>query len=114
MTKDELQELFEQEQCRELAWKGVCHDCGKEVIIVAWIKNDGELTVFGGAIYHPIMDREGSKGTFLKCDSCFQQDSILRNYYPVNAYSRVVGYLQPINQWNPGKQAEFQKRTAFA
>ncbi len=25
-------------------------------------------------------------------------------------YSRVVGYLRPVQQWNPGKQAEFERR----
>ncbi len=28
-------------------------------------------------------------------------------------YSRVVGYLRPISQWNIGKQAEFGKRKMF-
>ena len=28
-------------------------------------------------------------------------------------YSRVVGYLRPIKQWNPGKQAEFGLRKSF-
>ena len=28
-------------------------------------------------------------------------------------YSRVVGYLRPINQWNEGKQAEFNERRTF-
>jgi ribonucleoside-triphosphate reductase (formate) len=28
-------------------------------------------------------------------------------------YSRVVGYLRPVNQWNDGKQAEFQMRQNF-
>jgi len=28
-------------------------------------------------------------------------------------YSRVVGYLRPINQWNDGKRAEFYKRQTF-
>ncbi|MBN2803596.1 MAG: ribonucleoside triphosphate reductase [Deltaproteobacteria bacterium] len=28
-------------------------------------------------------------------------------------YSRVVGYLRPINQWNEGKAKEFEKRTLF-
>ncbi len=28
-------------------------------------------------------------------------------------YSRVVGYLRPVNQWNDGKQAEFSLRTRF-
>lgn len=28
-------------------------------------------------------------------------------------YSRVVGYLRPVNQWNPGKEAEFYKRNTY-
>lgn len=28
-------------------------------------------------------------------------------------YSRVVGYLRPVNQWNGGKQAEFRLRNRF-
>ena len=28
-------------------------------------------------------------------------------------YSRVVGYLRPVNQWNKGKQEEFKDRKAF-
>ncbi len=28
-------------------------------------------------------------------------------------YSRVVGYLRPVKQWNDGKQAEFRKRKTF-
>ncbi len=28
-------------------------------------------------------------------------------------YSRVVGYLRPVDQWNVGKQAEFDERREF-
>jgi ribonucleoside-triphosphate reductase len=28
-------------------------------------------------------------------------------------YSRVVGYLRPVKQWNGGKQAEFENRKSF-
>ena len=28
-------------------------------------------------------------------------------------YSRVVGYLRPVNQWNEGKRAEFSLRQAY-
>jgi len=28
-------------------------------------------------------------------------------------YSRVVGYLRPVNQWNKGKQQEFSDRKMF-
>jgi ribonucleoside-triphosphate reductase len=32
---------------------------------------------------------------------------------PVEVYSRVCGYFRPINQWNPGKQAEFKDRHEY-
>ena len=28
-------------------------------------------------------------------------------------YSRVVGYIRPITQWNPGKQSEYTDRVTF-
>ena len=28
-------------------------------------------------------------------------------------YSRVVGYLRPVSQWNEGKKAEFKDRKTF-
>jgi ribonucleoside-triphosphate reductase len=28
-------------------------------------------------------------------------------------YSRVVGYLRPVEQWNEGKSEEFKDRTNF-
>ncbi|MCD6194783.1 ribonucleoside triphosphate reductase [bacterium] len=32
---------------------------------------------------------------------------------PCEIYSRVVGYLRPVNQWNNGKRAEFSRRKTF-
>lgn len=28
-------------------------------------------------------------------------------------YSRIVGYLRPLDQWNEGKQAEWEERKLF-
>lgn len=28
-------------------------------------------------------------------------------------YSRVVGYIRPVSQWNEGKEAEFKDRKNF-
>jgi anaerobic ribonucleoside-triphosphate reductase len=28
-------------------------------------------------------------------------------------YSRIVGYLRPVSQWNAGKQAEFKVRKMY-
>ncbi len=28
-------------------------------------------------------------------------------------YSRVCGYIRPVDQWNPGKQAEYNDKVMF-
>lgn len=32
---------------------------------------------------------------------------------PCEVYSRVVGYLRPVSQWNDAKQTEFQDRKTY-
>lgn len=32
---------------------------------------------------------------------------------PCEVYSRVVGYLSPTSQWNPGKKAELADRKVY-
>jgi len=32
---------------------------------------------------------------------------------PCEVYSRIVGYLRPVQAWNKGKQQEFQERRTF-
>lgn len=32
---------------------------------------------------------------------------------PCEVYSRIVGYIRPINQWNDGKRAEYEDRKVF-
>jgi len=34
----------------------------------------------------------------------------IKEKIPCEVYSRVVGYIRPINQWNRGKRAEFYDR----
>jgi len=43
-------------------------------------------------------------GEHLQCDTCRADTEI---------YSRVVGYLRPVGQWNNGKQTEFAMRKTF-
>lgn len=43
-------------------------------------------------------------GEFAICPTCQQ---------PTEVYSRVVGYLRPVSQWNEGKKAEFKMRKTF-
>ena len=108
--KQELDKLFEKNNTLELEFKGKCHDCGKPVDLLARITDPktGEFSIEGGAIYHP-----KGLGHFLKCDDCYEKDPVLRNFRPCEVYSRVVGYLRPVSQWNSGKQAEWDKRVNF-
>jgi ribonucleoside-triphosphate reductase len=32
---------------------------------------------------------------------------------PCEVYSRIVGYIRPVQQWNDGKQAEYADRVEF-
>jgi len=32
---------------------------------------------------------------------------------PCEVYSRVVGYIRPVDSWNPGKQSEFKDRMTY-
>lgn len=32
---------------------------------------------------------------------------------PCEVYSRIVGYLRPVQDWNPGKKQEFEDRVTF-
>ncbi|EKE19641.1 MAG: anaerobic ribonucleoside-triphosphate reductase [uncultured bacterium] len=76
--------------------KYICHDCGKS------IESNEEYMPYkvGSEVYN-------------KCKACHQKDSVLRNFQPTEVYSRVVGYIRPVAQWNKGKQAEFGDRSEY-
>lgn len=85
--------------------KGKCHDCGAEVSL--FLNRECAVVKGEGGFWHfPF-------GSFFKCGECFEKDNTLRNYQPCEVYSRVVGYLRPVQQWNKGKQEEFKERTNF-
>jgi len=41
------------------------------------------------------------------------QNDLSLKRQPCEVYSRVVGYLRPVGQWNKGKQAEFFDRKEY-
>ena len=90
----------------DIEFRGKCHDCGKETVVTCDMV-DGELVVDSGAYW-----RVNDKG-YVKCVDCFQKNDKLTNYQPCEVYSRVVGYLRPIRQWNAGKKAEFAMRKLY-
>ena len=46
-------------------------------------------------------------GEHFNCPQCAIQQ-------PCEVYSRIVGYLRPVQQWNVGKQQEFKERKEYA
>lgn len=92
-------------------YKGTCHDCQKAVTVTAKVAEEGLITIEGGAVYKV---RQGPEYTyFFKCDECFKSDPILHDCIECEVYSRVVGYLRPVSQWNKGKKAEWERRVEF-
>ena len=108
MTVERLHDLFDANSEKgSLEWPGTCHDCQKAMMVTATAMADG-IHIQGGSVYEPVPDR-----FFLKCDDCFKRDPVLRNFQDCEVYSRVVGYLRPVSQWNDAKAAEFRDRHTF-
>lgn len=84
-----------------------CWDCSK----VIEVNDDGSLIDA-----EALRVAEGSEGTpsiVIKCKTCYKESNKVIIPQACEVYSRVVGYMRPINQWNEGKQEEFKDRKEF-
>lgn len=85
-----------------------CRDCGEKVAILIYKDEQEGLE---------LNDKYGLyfiNGNFhAKCPACFEVDPVLKNYQPCEVWSRVVGYMRPVKQWNAGKKAEWELRKTF-
>jgi len=84
--------------------KEICRDCKKE------IKINGQEIINGKKL---IYDDNGKKIVVFKCDTCFKKNPSLTNFQECEVYSRVVGYLRPVKQWNVGKIREYKERKEY-
>jgi len=84
--------------------KNYCHDCGAEIKIQDKEIKNGVLLAYNNG---------GEKIRVFKCDNCYEKNKELRNYQSCEVYSRIVGYLRPLQQWNLGKQREFKERKEY-
>jgi len=103
-TQEYLRQLLGKDQVIDLA--GKCHDCKADVLITVALDNGQLLST--GAFWHI----EGI-GDFCKCEPCYEANEMLTNFRPCEVYSRSVGYLRPVKQWNLGKKEEFKMRKPF-
>jgi hypothetical protein len=106
-TLEFIDKLFEGKKNEPIGINGECHDCKKPVNLVI-LYNTNELEIHGGAIYKTEREKP-----FFKCKDCLDKDQILRNYQECEVYSRVVGYIRPVRQYNNGKKAEFRDRKNY-
>jgi len=87
-----------------IKYKNYCHDCKKEIKIENKQIKNGVLLNY---------EDNGEKFTVFKCNECFQKNPRLTNFRKCEVYSRIVGYLRPIQQWNIGKIQEFNERREY-
>ena len=74
-----------------------CHDCKK--------------TLEHGDLYMPY---QANGEEIVKCKSCHEKDPTCRNFQPTEVYTRVVGYIRPVQQWNKGKRQEYDDRKEYS
>lgn len=108
-TMDYLQSLYDEYRKPELEFNAICHDCRSPVKVISTLAENGQLTIEGGTPYKI----EGIDKPFFKCEFCHHTDSVLRNYQPCEVYTRVVGYMRPVSQFNKGKKEEYRERVNY-
>jgi hypothetical protein len=84
-----------------------CWDCHK----VLEVNDDGSLVDA-----EKLKVQKGSDGTpsiVIKCKTCYDKNNKVVIPQACEVYSRVVGYLRPVTQWNEAKQEEFKARKVF-
>jgi hypothetical protein len=96
----------------DLGYCGRCHDCDAPITVLISVIESGEVMIEGGAVYK-VKQGFADDEIFFKCGGCFKEDKILRNYKKTEVFSRAIGYLRPVNQWNKGKEEEFKMRKLF-
>ena len=114
MKLEELHDLFDREQTREIAFEGTCKDCSKETTVLI-VAEEKDFNITGGVVYkvHDAEEYKGKEKFSVKCNECYEKEKLLTNFQECEVYSRIVGYLRPTNQWNPGKVEEFKNRKVF-
>ena len=92
------------ESAQNVKENSICHDCGKEIEF-----NGEEMT---NGVYLSYNKGE-EKINIFKCNECYAKSPALTNFQECEVYSRVVGYIRPVQQWHKGKKQEYGERKEF-
>ena len=73
----------------------ICDICGKKADLILEYEAEGQDNYL-----------------ITRCSKCFTDT---KSFTPqrCEVYSRVVGYLRPVSQWNTGKQKEYKDRVEY-
>jgi len=89
----------------------LCCDCRKEFVINLERTSEKEIEFSGGVIAKKHKENSEKEDYLFKCPECNEYNP---NFGPkIEIYSRVVGYLRPVNTWNNAKQEEFGMRKNY-
>jgi hypothetical protein len=83
-----------------------CYDCKKTIQV-----DEKQEITNGHLLRYNLPD--GTDKLIFKCVDCFAKNKSLANYQEAEVYSRVVGYLRPVSQFNLGKQQEYKERKEY-
>jgi hypothetical protein len=92
-------------------FNGRCSVCGKKMVLTIYLRNTGEpgqieCQIAGGAGFGFDIENPNVFSS-MKCGTCYEKHG------ETEVWSRIVGYMRPVKNWNPAKQAEFKKRAMF-
>jgi hypothetical protein len=83
---------------------GKCFDCGCDITIKNKEIENGVLLEYN----------DNDEDFFiLKCDKCYEKNQGISDYKKCEVYSRIVGYLRPVQNYNPGKKQEYEERKEY-
>ena len=92
------------ETAQNVTIENSCHDCGSEINIIGEALENGVYLTY---------DYNGEKVNVFKCNKCYGKNPSLSNFQKCEVYSRVVGYIRPVQQWHKGKKQEYSERKEY-
>jgi hypothetical protein len=103
-----IKELFKESGRGCIELHGKCQSCDKGVDLIIF-KNALEVEGNGGMIVGKAWDDR----PMFKCSECLERDNGMISPTKCEVFTRVCGYLRPIQGFNPGKKEEFNDRKTY-
>jgi len=107
-TKEFIKKLFNESNKKCIEINGTCQKCKSPVKLIIFEEENGEYEINGdGGIIDRFNDPQ------FKCFKCLEEDDYKISPQRCEVFSRVVGYLSPVQRWNNGKKQEWKMRKTY-